>query len=1354
MWHRIRVGLALVVAGAVVSAQAGTIDTGLQEVLDFAAPSEVVSSIVYLNAQANLPALEYAMRAASASPALRHELVVRTLQEVASGSQFRLFDHLENLYQSGDVVRYDSFWIMNAFRVDATPPVLKALAEHPDVDTIFFNYPIVGLQPQETPVPTPAKGDYTERRPGPETPEPGLTAINVPQVWALGFDGTGMLVSTLDTGVQGSHPALASRWRGLDPNYAGHPGWAFFDPVTGWTFPQDSGSHGTHTMGTICGGAPGDQIGVAPGAQWIHAATIDRVSLIQTCTDSVLAFQWLVDPDGNPSTNYDVPTTNSNSWGIATSHNIPPWSTPCSNSFWSYIDACESAGIVVLFSAGNEGPGANTHRRPADRATDDYRNCSVGAVDGNNSPTLPIASFSSRGPTNCTPNGDPFIKPNISAPGVNVRSSVPTNGYSSYSGTSMASPHINGVCALVRQACPDLTPDEVKQCLYDTVMDRGAPGKDNDYGWGVVDALAAVNRAISLCVSSTGKVTLNRDMYPCEATANIKVSDLDLNVDPGVPDVAYVTIASGTEPGGESVTLTEDDPNSGRFLGSITLSATNAPGVLQVADLDPITVTYIDADNGQGGYNIIVTDTATVDCQAPGISNVQATNIMAHSATITFATNESTRGTVHYGLSCGNLNQSASASSFSTNPTINLTGLQDNQTYFYMVEAEDLAGNVGSDPNCYSFSTPEVPEYFTQMFDTEQNDLDNLMITFEPNGSPDFYFACVEPITSLPTDPTGGTPLTLTDDSFVQVNLSGGAQVWLYGTSYTSAYVGSNGYVTFGAGDTDYTEAFADHFDTPRVACLFDDLNPATGGQVSYRQLADRLAVTWLNVPEYSTSNQNTFQIELFFSGRMTASFLDIAAVDGLAGLSRGTGLPPDFYESDLTALGSCGPRPPNASGQNLIIPVDAVTNITLVATDDGLPDPPAALTFRIMSLPTSGDLSDPGAGPITSAPYDLVGGGNVVVYTPDPGYYGNDGFTFLADDGGTPPEGGPSNLATIAMSVQYGAPEITTLALPNGCVGGSYSFQLQVSQGQPPLVWSLVPGDVYTESDLGSSQFAEVGTARTWRADDQSWSYTLPFTFPYYGVNYTSVNVCSNGFLDFTSNSTSYSNSDAGLKAAVRIAVMWDDLMTNQNSGDDIYIDESVPGEVTIRWKGMTYASPRTAINTAITLFTDGRVQFHYGPTNGNLTPTIGISMGDNAHFTLSTYNNATSLPNANSHEFEAVTPLPANVTLDANGLLSGVAIEAGSFQPRIKVTDALNRSDEQTYTLVIDPDCPFTLGDMDCDGDVDFDDIGPFVLALQDPAGYQAAYPNCNWLNGDTDGDSDVDFDDINGFVALLGG
>ena len=221
--------------------------------------------------------------------------------------------------------------------------------------------------------------------------EPGVEAVRAPEVWDLGITGDGALVATLDTGVDGSHPALASRWRGLDPAYAGNPGWAFFDPVTNWEFPQDSGSHGTHTMGSVCGGPPGDSVGVAPGAEWIHAAVIDRGGGIdQTVSDAILAFQWLIDPDGNPGTNFDVPDVCSNSWGLAVFHGVPD----CDETFWIFLDACEAAGIVIIFSAGNEG--FSGLRRPADRATDDYRTMAVAAVNANN-PSFPIAGFSSRG---------------------------------------------------------------------------------------------------------------------------------------------------------------------------------------------------------------------------------------------------------------------------------------------------------------------------------------------------------------------------------------------------------------------------------------------------------------------------------------------------------------------------------------------------------------------------------------------------------------------------------------------------------------------------------------------------------------------------------------------------------------------------------------------------------------------------------------------------------------------------------------------------------------------------------------------------------------------------------------------
>lgn len=461
------------------AAFAGDIDQDLQQKLMQANPNQIISTLVYLDNQLDTGFLTAVMDANRASLQQRHAAVVKTLQSNAINSQVDIVRSLAEMSNVGKIAYYETFWISNCIRVDAVPSQIIEIAARDDVKIVYFNYPIELVAPTEV---------KNEGDGGIAAIESGVLAVRAPEVWDLGITGNGVLVSTLDTGVDGNHPALASRWRGLDDRYAGHPDWAFFDPVTHWNFPGDGGSHGTHTMGSVCGGAPGDQIGVAPGVQWINAAVIDRVSIERTVADSLLAFEWLIDPDGNPNTNWDVPDTCSNSWGLVTGHGYPE----CDETFWSHLDACEAAGIVIIFSAGNEGSGGL--RRPADRATDDYRTFSVAAVDANNS-SWPIASFSSRGPTRCTLDGSQAIKPDIAAPGVDVRSSIPGGGYAYYSGTSMASPHVNGVVALMREVNPDLPVNDIKQIIYETAYDLGTAGEDNSYGWGMIDAYEAVMAA-------------------------------------------------------------------------------------------------------------------------------------------------------------------------------------------------------------------------------------------------------------------------------------------------------------------------------------------------------------------------------------------------------------------------------------------------------------------------------------------------------------------------------------------------------------------------------------------------------------------------------------------------------------------------------------------------------------------------------------------------------------------------------------------------------------------------------------------------------------------------------------------
>ncbi len=459
---------------------AGEISLSLEKQLQTSASDSDVEVLVMFSEQADIRSLDEQLKTERATLAERNKRVVTALKETASKTKDEASVYFEQLKSQGYITDYKLMWLANMAIVTATPNGVYAMTENNDIGEITLSYEIENIQPVDVP---------SEDIPLTASIEPGLEAINAPAAWAAGFTGAGRVVSNVDTGVDGNHPALADRFLG-DTDEDGDYDESWLDPFdeTNWEFPRDAYSHGTHTMGTICGRTEaGDTIGVAIDAKWIASTAVDRdpYNTNATISDIIESFQWLVDPDNNSETQ-DNPDVVNNSWGL-----IPYFMGiyPCDESFWTYIDNLEAAGTVALFAAGNEG-NPSSMRSPADRTTTALNCFSVGAVNGNNE-YLEIAEFSSRGPSLCTGDSALAIKPEISAPGLIVRSSMPNNSYGYMSGTSMATPHVAGAVALIRQASPNLDVDQVKEVLLACAIDLGDIGPDNSYGQGCLDVYQA-----------------------------------------------------------------------------------------------------------------------------------------------------------------------------------------------------------------------------------------------------------------------------------------------------------------------------------------------------------------------------------------------------------------------------------------------------------------------------------------------------------------------------------------------------------------------------------------------------------------------------------------------------------------------------------------------------------------------------------------------------------------------------------------------------------------------------------------------------------------------------------------------
>ncbi len=431
-----------------IAVYAGLISPKLNQQLQNAKVDQDISCIVLMKNSGN--AAEFS---AYQSGVARSRIM--TYKNLAQKSQVSLLAWLGE--KTSQVKRVHPYWVVNAIHVVASPAIIQEIGLRDDVDQVFTNDSVHVSETSAT-----ASSSH------PAGVEWNIRKIEADKCWAAGYNGEGVIVGFLDSGADILHPALAGKW-------SGH--WFVADGLPKTDKPYDDFFHGTHVAGIIAGGdglGPSENdIGVAPGAKFAVGKVLDKTGggEIVQFIQGIEYMAGLKD-----SVNIRAVSCSWNNWAN-------------SQVYWDAFKALRALGILVIISNGNSGArGTGTVQTPADYPF------VVGV--GNTDNADKIASTSSLGPaTQKAPYNDMtqwirkdwnFIKPNISAPGENVRSSVPNGEYKLESGTSMAAPHVLGAVALICQKNPNLTLDMLYDILMDNVdiPDPNIAYPNNTFGWG------------------------------------------------------------------------------------------------------------------------------------------------------------------------------------------------------------------------------------------------------------------------------------------------------------------------------------------------------------------------------------------------------------------------------------------------------------------------------------------------------------------------------------------------------------------------------------------------------------------------------------------------------------------------------------------------------------------------------------------------------------------------------------------------------------------------------------------------------------------------------------------------------
>ncbi len=815
-------------------------------------------------------------------------LVYETLQATAERTQRDLRAWLDR-----QGVRYEAYYIANKVLVyDGTSEVLQAVIARPDVVQVTANHhyqlqePVRGSDPGQT-----------------QAVEANITFIKAPQAWALGYTGQGTVLADNDTGLDETHPAIARHYRGcLNP-----PACTSWNHNYNWwdatsTYPNDpfdGNGHGTHTTGTMIGDDGGtNQIGVAPGARTIHCKNMDNGGSGSDAT-FIACFQWDLAPwdlnHQNPRPDL-APDAVNNSWGYLSGGQ---------NQFRDEIQALHAAGILVEVSAGNEGPNCATLRSPGD-----YNEVlTTGSVNHANAYPGTITGFSSRGPSDLDPS-PPNYFPDIMAPGENIRSSTPNNQYAIGNGTSMAGPHATALVGLLWSACPAYRGRvaETLGIIHETaapLVGQGGSncggnyttGPNNDWGYGTIDALAAVNAIRALCTESgwldghvvdaftgnpivTATVLIDRteggswsDTTDATGYYTLSIPNGSLNITATHPmyTPAFTVAVVITD----SVTHVDFALRPrGRLYGYITDQDNGFP-------LAAATVTAEDGTEGstnQSGFYELYLD--------PGLHTVTATagNYAPGGATVTMTAGQDTR------------------QDFSLLAQVSLIPAPVHEYVLLTTNSTATAQLVNRRSTPYAFRLFEIPGGYRPGLNSAWPGPDGYGYTGEAT---DYNWIDIR---------SSGIPIPgLTDDSYTGP-LPIGFTFSFYGTDYTQFYVSSNGRVELGGGSNDaYPDCPFPNANAPNnvIALMWDDLRPNyTSGGLYYQQFAtcpvgmgSCLVVEYYNWGLWPWDVAGTFEAILFDNGSVQVQYLD--GGDGEGELSA-AGIEGNNAPADYGLLYSC----------------------------------------------------------------------------------------------------------------------------------------------------------------------------------------------------------------------------------------------------------------------------------------------------------------------------------------------------------------------------------------------------------------------------------------------------------------